>query len=184
MSRGYVRIIGGKWRGRRITVPNIEGLRPTPDRVRETLFNWLSPVIVGMNCLDMFAGSGALGLEALSRGASSLVMVDQSAEVVRLLQEQCRTLGADLAQVYRAAAPKQLHLPATPFDLVFLDPPYQANLLLASCFYLAETPGLLASNAYIYLEADHLILDNELPADWQIVKSQRAGQAVYHLALS
>src|SRR3990167_7811014 len=181
MSRGYVRIIGGKWRSRRITIPSVEGVRPTSDRMRETLFNWLAPVIVDRHCLDLFAGGGALGFEALSRGAASLVMVDQSAAVVDSLREQCRVLIAEHVQVYCAAAPQQLRQPAIPFDLVFLDPPYQSPLLLASCFYLAETPGMLAVEAYIYLETDKLIQDNDLPVGWKIIKSQRAGQAMSYL---
>jgi 16S rRNA (guanine966-N2)-methyltransferase len=180
MKQG-VRIIAGKWRGRRLNVPDVKGLRPTPDRVRETLFNWLAPIIQGAHCLDLFAGSGALGVESLSRGAASVVMVDQSPDVVKLLQDQLVTLGAENALVYCANVPEQLRLSDHPFDIVFLDPPYQENLLFPSCHYLEEH-GFLADSAHIYLEARQVINDNALPANWRLIKRQRAGQVFYHLA--
>ena len=123
MKQGLVRIIAGKWRGRRLKVPDIKDLRPTPDRVRETVFNWLAPILPGAHCLDLFAGSGVLGFEALSRGAASVTLVDQSPEIVALLQEELKTFGADNATVYRATVPQQLHFPSQVFDVVFLDPP-------------------------------------------------------------
>lgn len=181
MKQGTVRIIAGKWRGRRLKVPDVKDLRPTPDRVRETLFNWLAPVMQGANCLDLFAGSGVLGFEALSRGAKYVVMIDESADVVKMLQEELTAFGADNALIYRARVPLQLRAAAQPFDIVFLDPPYQENLLLPSCHYLEEQ-GLLAESAYIYLEAREVIKDNELPSNWRMLKSQRAGQVFYHLA--
>ncbi|SRR5579883_1874193 len=181
MKQGLVRIIAGKWRSRRLKVPDVKGLRPTPDRVRETLFNWLAPYLTGAYCLDLFAGSGALGFEALSRGAAYVVMTDQSAEVVALLKEELAEWGAENAYVYRAKAPKGLKLPEQPFDIIFLDPPYDENLLLPCCDYL-EMNKFLAPSAYIYLEARQLIRDNELPSNWRIIKSQQAGQVFYHLA--
>lgn len=181
MKQGVVRIIAGKWRGRRLKVPDVKDLRPTPDRVRETVFNWLAPIMPGAHCLDLFAGSGALGFEALSRGAASVTMVDQSASVVALLKEELTAWGADNAVIYRANVPAQLQAVQTPFDVVFLDPPYQENLLLPCCHYL-ETHGYLAESAYIYLEANQAIKDNELPSGWRLLKSQQAGQVFYHLA--
>ncbi len=181
MTPGQVRIIGGMWRGRKIKVPDLPGLRPTPDRVRETLFNWLQPVIQGAHCLDLFAGSGALGFEALSRGAGHVVWVDQSRAVVNLLQEELQHFGANHAEVYLAKVPEQLHKPTQPFDIVFLDPPFQENLLVPCCFYLEEK-AFLADNAYIYLEAKETISAESLPANWQLLKSQKAGQVAYHLA--
>ena len=187
MKPGYVRIIGGKWRSRRLTIPSVASLRPTPDRVRETLFNWLMPIIPGAYCLDLFAGSGVLGIEALSRGAAYVVLVDQSLHVVQLLKEELKALEADNVLVYQADAFLQLRLLANthilkhrPFDIVFLDPPYAENLLLPSCYELEEH-GLLAQSAHIYLEAQRVIKDNELPPHWQLVKCQKAGQVVYHL---
>jgi 16S rRNA (guanine966-N2)-methyltransferase len=180
MKPGQIRIIGGEWRGRKLAVPAVADLRPTPDRVRETLFNWLAPVIHGAYCLDLFAGSGALGFEALSRGASHVVMVDHSAVVITLLQQEIAMLKAQHADVYRAQVPEQLKAPARPFDIVFLDPPYQQNKLLPSCFYLEEN-NFLADNAYIYLEAGKTLTEADLPTNWQIIKSKIAGQVAYHL---
>ena len=181
MKQGVVRIIAGKWRGRRLIVPDVQGLRPTPDRVRETLFNWLAPIIQGAHCLDLFAGSGSLGMEALSRGAASMVMVDQSPAVVTLLQEELAAFGAENAQAYCATIPRQLRPLDHRVDIVFLDPPYQADLLLPACHYLEEH-GFLADSAHIYLEARQVIKDNDLPSNWRLLKSQRAGQVFYHLA--
>lgn len=181
MQQGLVRIIAGRWRGRRLLIPDVKGLRPTPDRVRETLFNWLAPFMEGARCLDLFTGSGVLGFEALSRGAAYVEMVDQSAEVVKLLQDELALFGAENAMVYRAEVPKAWHPAVYPFDIVFLDPPYQENLLLPTCRYLEEN-GFLADAAYIYLEAHQVIKDNELPANWRLLKSQRAGHVFYHLA--
>ncbi len=180
MQKGQIRIIGGEWRGRKLKVPNIPDLRPTPDRVRETLFNWLSMIIPGAYCLDAFAGSGALGFEALSRGAQHVVMVDASSEVVSLLQEQLLIFKSNQAEIYKANIPQQLKMPNKKFDIVFLDPPYSQNVLLPCCFYLEEH-GFLADEAYIYLETGKSLLENTLPPNWKVVKSKKAGQVAYHL---
>jgi 16S rRNA (guanine966-N2)-methyltransferase len=179
--QGFVRIIAGQWRGRRLKVPDVKDLRPTPDRVRETVFNWLAPTIQGARCLDLFAGSGVLGFEALSRGALYVEMVDQSAEVIKVLQQELVLLGADNANIYCASVPDQLRPVVKPFDIVFLDPPYQANLLLPCCHYL-EDHHYLADSAHIYLEAQETIKDNDLPEHWRLIKSKKAGQVHYHLA--
>ncbi|MBV9575499.1 MAG: 16S rRNA (guanine(966)-N(2))-methyltransferase RsmD [Gammaproteobacteria bacterium] len=182
MQQGFVRIIAGKWRGRRLKVPAIKGLRPTPDRVRETLFNWLQPLLEGAYCLDLFAGSGVLGFEALSRGAAFVEMIDESDTAINLLQTACKMLVAEKDScIYRAKAPEGLRPLHHPFDIVFLDPPYSANLLLPCAHYLEEQ-HYLAKTAYIYLEAQQRIEDNELPANWKIIKNQKAGQVFYHLA--
>jgi 16S rRNA (guanine966-N2)-methyltransferase len=181
MKPGSVRIIAGQWRGRRLQVPDVQGLRPTPDRVRETLFNWLAPYIAGAYCLDLFAGSGVLGFEALSRGATYVEMVDQSAVVVKLLQTQLNVFAAENACIYQAEVPEGLKPVKRPFDIVFLDPPYQAHLLKPSCDYL-EQHGYLAESAYIYMEAQHRIKDNELPFHWRFIKRKQAGHVAYHLA--
>lgn len=181
MGHAEVRIIAGKWRGRKLKVLDINQLRPTPDRVRETVFNWLAPIISGAHCLDLFAGTGVLGFEALSRGASSVVMIDASMEVITQLQKTCKQLGVENAALYCASAPHQLRSVPTRFDIVFLDPPYQSDLLFPSCFYL-ETNEFLADSAYIYLESPQKIHDNELPLNWRLLKSQQAGQVFYHLA--
>jgi 16S rRNA (guanine966-N2)-methyltransferase len=181
MTQGFIRIIGGEWRGRKLKVPDVLNLRPTPDRVRETLFNWLAPMIAGAYCLDAFAGSGALGFEALSRGAAHVVMADDSPKVIQLLQEEALIFKTENAEIYRAKAPMQLKTPQKPFDIVFLDPPFSENLLYPTCHFLEEQ-HLLAPNAVIYLESRETLDEKMLPANWQIVKSKRAGQVAYHLA--
>lgn len=178
---GQVRIIGGQWRGRRIAVPDLPGLRPTPDRVRVTLFNWLSGHLPGARCLDLFAGSGVLGFEALSRGAASVVMVDQSPVAIQHLKQTAALLKTNNAEIYQASVPQDLHRPALPFDIVFLDPPYQLDLLRPTCHYL-EQHQFLSDSAYLYLEAEAAISDNELPPSWRIIKRQQAGAVYYHLA--
>ena len=182
MQKNTVRIIGGEWRSRKLPVPDVNGLRPTPDRVRETLFNWLAPVIAGARCLDLFAGSGVLGFEALSRGASYAMLIDNAADVIKTLQEQKIKLNAQQADIYQAKIPEQLPSAKQSFDIVFLDPPYQLNLVMPCCHYLEEHE-FLADNAYIYLEDKQIIKDNDLPSNWKIIKSNQAGQVFYHLAL-
>ena len=180
MKQGSVRIIAGEWRGRRLKVPEIKDLRPTPDRVRETLFNWLAPYIQGARCLDLFAGSGVLGFEALSRGAACAVMVDSAPAVIGLLQEQLTQFKSDKGEAYCAVIPQQLKHDGSVFDIVFLDPPYQSGLLLPTCRYL-ETQGLLAKDALIYLEASEVMTEKDLPDGWHIIKTKQAGQVAYHL---
>lgn len=180
MAQGQIRIIGGQWRGRKLAVPDVPHLRPTPDRVRETLFNWLAPVIQDAHCLDPFAGSGALGFEALSRGAAQVVMVDADAAVVKLLKEEAAILKTNAADINQAHAPHQLKKPKQKFNIVFLDPPFQQDLLLPTCFYLAEH-DFLVDDAWIYLEANKEIHSSDLPAGWEIVKTKKAGQVWYQL---
>lgn len=182
MKPGIIRIIGGMWRGRKLKVPEVKDLRPTPDRVRETLFNWLAQHLPGAYCLDAFAGSGALGFEALSRGAQHVVMVDASRQVVSLLKEAASHFKTEQAEIYCASIPEQLKSPTKPFDIVFLDPPYQQPVLLPTCFWLEEK-GFLANTAYIYLEARQVLTEQDLPPHWQIIKSKQAGQVAYHLVL-
>jgi len=175
---GEVRIIGGQWRRRRLTVPPLEGLRPTPDRVRETLFNWLGQWLDGLCCLDLFAGSGALGLEAASRGAAAVTLVDADPRAVRHLLMHCEALGAGTSvQVLRGDA---LHFlrdarPQQAFDVVFLDPPYALGLL-PQC--LGALPRLLAPGAHVYVEdAAPLVV----PAGWEQVREGRAGRVHFGL---
>lgn len=179
-SRQTVRIIAGQWRSRKIHFPDLAQLRPTPDRVRETLFNWLTPVIVGARCLDLFAGSGALGLEALSRGAAEAVFVDRDAQVVAHIRKHVTLFKAEHATVIQAEALEYLQHCTQQFDIVFLDPPYDAALLLPVSQSL-EQHGLLHDQARIYLEARDGDL-SELPGNWQLQRSKQAGQVAYHLA--
>jgi len=178
-----LRIIGGAWRGRKLAFPDGAGLRPTPDRVRETLFNWLTPILPGARCLDLFAGSGALGLEALSRGAAQVVLVDRDARVITQLREHIATLKAQGAELIQADALQLLQHPThEKFDIIFLDPPYHQNLLEPCCRQL-ENGGWLAAGARVYLEAEAELGDLQLPPNWRLTHSKKAGQVGYHLAV-
>jgi len=167
-------------RGRRWRFPDIPDIRPTPDRVRETLFNWLGPRVIGARCLDLFAGSGALGIECLSRGASSAVFVDQNTTITRALSELMTEWNVQGAQVVRADAFAYLRGPATPFDIVFLDPPFAAGLLAPAAAAL-EQKGWLAPDALIYLECPARETLPGLPPGWKALKSRQAGEVGYHL---
>lgn len=180
MTLGKVRIIGGQWRGRKLSVPDKVGLRPTPDRVRETLFNWLMGYLPDSHCLDLFAGSGALGIEAASRGAKQVILVEKDPEIFRNLQRQIVTLSADNVTVIRADAQQFLQNTSTPFDIVFLDPPFGKNLLVPCCEWL-ERNGWLNKQAHIYLEVERTLGKPNLPTSWQIVRQQTAGQVAYFL---
>ncbi len=181
-SRNSVRIIGGGWRGRRVTFPDIPGLRPTPDRVRETLFNWLQPAITGTRCLDLFAGSGALGLEALSRGAKELVFVEQAVAASRALQEQLiRFGGRGKSQVVEMGAARYLRSPAQGFDIVFVDPPFGHNALL-EYIPMLDAGEWLKAGALVYLENEKAAGVPPIPARWELLKSKSAGEVGYHLA--
>ncbi len=183
-SRGaqsrVIRIIGGTLRGRRLRFPDVPEIRPTPDRVRETLFNWLAPRLVGARCLDLFAGSGALGLEALSRGAASAVFVEQSAAATRALSELIAEWNAHGARIERADAVKFLQGSAQPFEIVFLDPPFAAGVL-SSAATLLEERGWLAPEALIYVESSARAALPALPPSWQPLKAKQAGEVGYHL---
>jgi 16S rRNA (guanine966-N2)-methyltransferase len=172
---GSVRIIGGRWRGRRIQFPASVALRPTPDRVRETLYNWLSGSLTGARVLDAFAGSGALGLEALSRGAAAALFIEADRGICRQLAATVAELGADTGRVLCADAYAYLSAPARErFDLVLLDPPFQTGRLPELCTLL-DSRGWLAPRAWIYLE--HAAKDDiaPLPAHWGHWRELRAG---------
>jgi 16S rRNA (guanine966-N2)-methyltransferase len=177
-----LRIIGGEWRGRRFRFPDRPGLRPTPDRVRETLFNWLAPVVGGSRCLDLFAGSGALGLEALSRGAASATFIESDRASAERLRETLVTLATDRATVLQADALAWLDGPAQCFDLAFLDPPFKSGLL-AETLRKLDSGGWLASTASVYLESPANDGPPPLPAGWKLHRSGKAGAVGYHLAL-
>ncbi|MBK1718894.1 16S rRNA (guanine(966)-N(2))-methyltransferase RsmD [Thiocystis violacea] len=180
--RNQLRLIGGRYRGRRLTFPDQPGLRPTADRVRETLFNWLVPVIAGARCLDVFAGSGALGFEAVSRGAARVVMIERAPPAAHRLQANAELLGATGIQVHQADALEWLAGSASPFDLVFLDPPF-ADGLLAPAIERLSAPGWLAPEARIYLETPVQSGFPPLPDDWELIRDKTAGQVRYGLAV-
>jgi len=177
---GRFRIIGGEWRGRRLPVPQESGVRPTPDRVRETLFNWLAPVISGARCLDLYAGSGALGLEALSRGAGRVVFVDHAPAALRQVAANLATLKSERGETACMDALRYLERPATTFDVVFLDPPYGLGLLQPVAERLFAG-GWLAPGAAVYLEHEAEAPPPALPAGWQLYRSAAAGRVRYHL---
>ena len=180
-GRNQLRIIGGHWRGRKLGFPDLPGLRPTPDRIRETLFNWLQQQVPGARCLDLFAGSGALGLEALSRGAAGATLVDSAPAVVSQLRANLALLGTGDAEVRLASVPGWLAQPAPqPFDLVFLDPPFRQELLGPCCAQL-EANGYLSPQAFIYLEAERELGEPPVPGNWRLHRHARAGQVSCYL---
>jgi 16S rRNA (guanine966-N2)-methyltransferase len=183
-----LRIIAGRWRGKKFRFPQLD-LRPTPDRVRQTLFNWLQDRVEGAHCLDLYAGSGALGLEALSRGAASVVFVEQQRAAVNALRQLLRDWQASHASVVCDQAQHYLAADRTPgllstdagrgFDLVFIDPPYASGELPAAAAALAR--GVLAPDARIYLERHADDPPPLLPAAWRELRTGKAGEVRYHL---
>jgi 16S rRNA (guanine966-N2)-methyltransferase len=175
-----LRIIGGTWRGRKLRFPAAAAIRPTPDRVRETLFNWLGAATAGARCLDAFAGSGALGLEALSRGAAHVTFIEQDAAAVAALRERLAEWGAGNALVVRADALRHLAAPpAEAYDIVFLDPPFAAGVLARAAALLEH--GWLREGALVYVECAAREPLPPLRASWQPLKAKQAGEVGYHL---
>jgi 16S rRNA (guanine966-N2)-methyltransferase len=175
-----LRIIGGSWRGRKLRFPAAPLIRPTPDRVRETLFNWLGARVNGARCLDLFAGSGALGLEALSRGAAHVTFVEHDAQAARALRALLEEWGARAAIVERVDALRFLQGTPQTFDIVFLDPPFAADLLAESAAAL-ERGGWLSSAALVYVEYAARDALPPLPSSWRVLREKRAGEVGYHL---
>jgi len=180
-SAGTLRIIGGQWRRQHISFPDTPGLRPTHDRVRETLFNWLMPYIEGASCLDLFAGSGALGFEALSRRAKQVSFVDNNGPVLDALQKNAEKLGAKHHEIVFGECPD--HMPAldfAPYDIVFLDPPFNQDLLAPSAIWLEES-GYLNDEAYIYVEIEKKKAPPSLPSNWLLKKEAKTSSLAYYL---
>jgi 16S rRNA (guanine966-N2)-methyltransferase len=176
------RIIGGQWRGRRFVFPDEPGLRPSPDRVRETLFNWLAPIITGARCVDLFCGSGALGLEALSRGASSVEFVDRSRPAMAAIEQHLQVLHCKDGRITQADVGAWTGRAHEPFDIVFLDPPFGAGLVAPTLAAL-DHGGLVRAGARIYVESEATAGAPELPAGWDLHRQGRAGRVGYHLAV-
>ncbi len=175
-----LRIIGGQWRGRMLPIPVSDGLRPTGNRIRETLFNWLQNRVPESRCLDLFAGTGALGLEALSRGAAYCTLVELDAKVARQLRANTGLLGAQNCEVVCADALRYLQQPpAHPFDLVFLDPPFSANLWQPVAARL-NAPGWLHAESLVYVETP-AGLHWSLPENWRTFRQKKSGQVNYSL---
>ena len=182
-----VRIIGGQWRSRKLHFTEAPGLRPTPDRVRETLFNWLQSDIVNANCIDLFAGSGALGFEALSRGARQCLFVDSHRQCVDDIKHNLELFNAQGG--YTSLNDALLLLKASPsqfsserFDIAFIDPPYAMDCALQCCHLLVEQKWL-ADRAMIYIESSSAIEESQLPEHWRLHRQKKAGQVNYHLAI-
>jgi len=182
-KRGTCRIISGRWRGRKIHFDDAEGLRPTTDRVRETVFNWLQEDLPGSACLDVFAGSGALGFEAISRGAEQLLMLDNNPRTVANLKKNRDVLSAANIIIQKTDSlhwlQHQIEMKSRSFDILFLDPPFQTTLLQQSCNLLAKS-DILRRDAKIYIE--HALNDSiVIPPLWYCLKNAQAGQVAYKL---
>ncbi len=178
---GRLRIVAGNWRSRVLPVAAVEGLRPTSERVRETLFNWLGPRIVGQRALDLFAGSGALGFEALSRGASDVVFVERSTRAVAALREAASLLDASGADIRNDDANRYLNAcEPDSFDLVFLDPPFADDSLTELCRLISDK-RIVRRGGRVYIEQDRQANEAVLPGGWELLKSKTAGNVRYSL---
>lgn len=175
MSR--VRIVGGEWRRRFISFHDAPGLRPTPDAVRETLFNWLGQDLTGLNCLDLFAGSGVLGFEAASRGAARSVLIERDQRVFEELRHNAQTFACDRLELVRGDALKFLAATEPGYDVVFLDPPYNRGLLEKA---LPLLPRILSPDAMVYAESERELSEDWLPRG-RLLRRGRAGQVHFHL---
>ncbi|HOY85865.1 MAG: 16S rRNA (guanine(966)-N(2))-methyltransferase RsmD [Methylotenera sp.] len=175
MKSNTVRIGGGNWRSRLIKFSDSTGLRPTPDRVRQTLFNWLGQDLTGKTCLDLFAGTAVLGFEALSRNAQQVVIVEKSPAVHQMVLQNQAALNAVSARIYKADALDFLQSNQQQFDVIFLDPPYNQGLLDK---VLPMLPTHLAADGLVYAEAEYALKDSTV---WQVVKQSKAGNVFYHL---
>ena len=175
---GFVRIIGGKWRGRKISVPSIAAVRPTPDRVRETVFNWLLPHLPDARCLDAFAGPGVLGLEALSRGAQCVTFIESDRTVYAHLTKTISTLQTDQTELMCGKFPENV-TSTKPFNIIFLDPPFRQGLINTALNALIKQK-LLAENALLYVETEKE-LALSLPESFHLLKQKVAGEVAYYL---
>ncbi|RDX36968.1 16S rRNA (guanine(966)-N(2))-methyltransferase RsmD [Kangiella sp. HD9-110m-PIT-SAG07] len=176
---GQFRVIGGQWKGRKLKFFEVEGLRPSLDRVRETLFNWLQTDVRGARCLDLFAGSGAIGLEALSRGAASVDFVELNKKAARQLEANLGLLDADDGNVIHQDAKQFLDKEHQAYDIIFIDPPFHKGLAQEILGKLAQT-NLVLENSKVYLEMEQG-LEVEIPENWELLKDKKAGQLQYRL---
>ncbi|CAM3154617.1 16S rRNA (guanine(966)-N(2))-methyltransferase RsmD [Vibrio rarus] len=179
-STGSIRIISGLWRGRKLPVHDAEGLRPTTDRVKETLFNWIASDIPNARCLDLFAGSGGLGFESASRQAAEVTLIELNATAFQQLQKNASTVKATNINVLNQNSLNFLKQPAKPYDIVFIDPPFRQGLL-AESIELLESNGWLNSQALIYIETEKELQMPTLPNNWQLHREKVAGQVRFQL---
>ncbi|PNQ58647.1 16S rRNA (guanine(966)-N(2))-methyltransferase RsmD [Vibrio sagamiensis] len=179
-TSGFVRIISGLWRGRKLPVHDAEGLRPTTDRVKETLFNWLAQDVPQAKCLDLFSGAGSLGFESASRQAEHVTMVELNAQAFQQLQKNVTTLKATNIELIQNDALQFLQQPATPYNVVFIDPPFRKGLL-DETIDLLEKQGWLAADAMIYIETEKELDITTLPNNWHLHREKTAGQVSFRL---
>jgi len=180
-ASGELRIIGGNWRSRKLRFPDAGGVRPTPARTRETLFNWLSFHLAGNDCLDLFSGSGALGLEALSRGAAHATLVDNNAALATALRDNLRLLGCESGTVVCTGVDAYLsQRTRQPFDIVFMDPPFRQGWL-ATLFPLLDAQGWVKPGGWVYVEHENETAPPAAPVNWQLHRQKTAGQVTYSL---
>jgi 16S rRNA (guanine966-N2)-methyltransferase len=182
-AQSSIRIIGGKWRSRKVSFMTKEGLRPTPDRVRETLFNWLAPYIVDAKCLDLFAGSGVLSFEALSRGAASAVALENDSECCKQILNNKEILQAHHLEVLNKNSLDWLQTPRFHADIIFVDPPYKQQILFEVLDLIAANKWI-APQGLVYFEQDKPVSVEQLPEHWSIWRSSKAGKVYFYLALS
>lgn len=175
-----LRIIGGQWRSRQLPFPDVEGLRPTTDRVRETVFNWLQPYLPGAQVLDVFAGSGALGFEALSREAEFVHLLEKNQKAAKQLQENAKTLNANNCNVHMGDSIQILASLNTPFDIIFLDPPFGKGLL-PQCIELIDQHNLIKTLGWVYIESEQDLNDLSIPKHWRLHREKKAGQVKLRL---
>ena len=184
-TNNQLRIIGGQWRGRKLSFTNGDGLRPTMDRVRETLFNWLQADIVDAHCLDLFTGSGALAFEALSRQAANVTMLDNNPHAIRMIKDNLQLLSINNAKILQADTLSYLKnyqktSKKSQFNIVFLDPPFNQGLI-EPCCHLLNQANCLADCAKIYIESEKINSLKNLPENWTIIKEKKAGQLSFFL---
>lgn len=179
-STGYVRIISGLWRGRKLPVHDAEGLRPTTDRVKETLFNWIAQDVPRAKCLDLFAGSGGLGFEAASRQAEMVTLIELNPNAFKQIEKNIASLNASNLTAHNTDAISFLKQPGTPHHVVFIDPPFRKGLL-DETVALLESNGWLADDAMIYVETEKELSLDSIPAHWHLHREKTAGQVSYRL---
>ncbi|MGV3002909.1 16S rRNA (guanine(966)-N(2))-methyltransferase RsmD [Vibrio sp. E150_018] len=177
---GFVRIISGLWRGRKLPVHDAQGLRPTTDRVKETLFNWLAADIPHARCLDLFAGSGGLGFESASRQAELVTMIELNKQACQQLVTNSRQLKANNIEIHQQDALQFLQQPGQAYDVVFIDPPFRQGLL-EQTLNLLQQNGWLAENGLVYIETEKELQLPEIPEHWQLHREKTAGQVCYRL---
>ena len=178
-SKGSIRIIAGKHRGRKLPVILADGLRPTTDRIKETLFNWLMPYVQNSHCLDCFSGAGSLGFEAYSRGAQQVTLLELNKNAALQLKQNKQLLAANTIDVIQTDTLHFLKQPTKTFNIVFIDPPFRQDLVTKTIELLNQ--GWLADSAIIYLEVEKEATNLTIPENWQLLKEKQAGQVSYRL---